>query len=149
MFGQLQEGGCPHRYWAVQSDCGDLQPECSCWHIDGLVGLTYIGPDNRRAEVAILINPARRGQGLGKQALMLVLAKGFDDMDLEQIYGEVYHCNPYVDWWGARMREWEWYHVLLPQVKRWGGRRWDATWFLITAPIWERMRGQRVGDEVP
>ncbi len=128
-YAGLQERGCVHRYWAVKDD-----------RLIGLVGLTHIDPDNRRAEVAILINPTLRGKGLGKQALMLVLAKGFDDMDLEQVYGEVYHCNQYTAWWEHLIARHDWYCTILPEVKRWGGRRWDATWFVVTAQNWEKIK---------
>lgn len=120
-YADLQEPRCQHRYWAVRRD-NDLV---------GMVGLTYIDPDNRRAEVAILINPKLRGHGLGKQALTLVLDKGFDDMDLEQIYGEVYGCNAYIEWWRKPIEQYGWYSTLHPSVKRWGGKRWPALYFSV------------------
>lgn len=155
-FDSLQERGSPHRYWAVRAEhLGGIvkihyqapseYEEIQYPGLVGLAGLTYIDPDNRRAEIAILIDPSLRGKGLGKQALMLVLAKGFDDMDLEQIYGEVYHCNQYLAWWQKLIEKYGWESRILPKVKRWGGQRWDATWFVVTAQNWEKMKHDNRG----
>lgn len=59
----------------------------------GVAGFTSICTLNRRAEFSLYIAPERQRQGLGKQALSVLLTHGFKNLGLEQIWGEVLHGN--------------------------------------------------------
>jgi RimJ/RimL family protein N-acetyltransferase len=120
----------PHRYWAVRGN--DV--------LVGLVGITNIEHENRRGEIAILVDPEKRGRGFGREALWLALGQAFDNMDLEQVYGEVYHCNQHLGFWHTLAYRYGWEVMVLPSTKRWAGQRWDSTWFAISVQNWKAMR---------
>lgn len=79
-----------HRYWVVEELVLGLS---AC------VGLTNLQWENRIAEISLLTDPARRGQGIGTTAFDLVLREGFLMMGLRVIYGECYECNPALRFW--------------------------------------------------
>jgi RimJ/RimL family protein N-acetyltransferase len=120
----------PHRYWAVREN--DV--------LVGLTGITNIEHENRRGEVALLIDPEKRGRGFGREALWLALGQAFDNMDLEQVYGECYKCNGSLAFWANLAFKHGWEVRVLPSTKRWGGKRWDSLWFAISAGNWQAMR---------
>jgi len=64
-----------------------------------MVGLVNISFENRNAEISIVIDPDARKRGYGKQALELLLQEGFNRLNLDNIYGESYTCNPSIDFW--------------------------------------------------
>ena len=77
------------RFWAViVNDC-----------FIGMVGLENIELENRRAEISIVIDPEVRGKGYGKKAIDLLLKEGFERMNLDNIWGESYTCNPSLPFW--------------------------------------------------
>jgi hypothetical protein len=120
----------PHRYWGVEEG-GQLV---------GMVGITYIEWENRRGEVAILIDPQKRGGGYGKRALWLLLEQAFDRMGLASVYGNVYLCNPYLGWWGHWIGKYDWYTYYVPKAKWWSGKWEMALGFVVTSEHWEKMQ---------
>ena len=120
-----------HRYWAVQYDCGDLQPQ-PCWHLCGIAGLTNIEWENSRAEIALMIAPAERGKGFGREALELLLDEGFRYMGLHSIYGECYLCNPHLPFWRKMAEQYRAHTAVLKDTKYWEGMWWDSFWFCFT-----------------
>lgn len=63
----------------------------------GCCGLHYISWTNRTAEFGIYINKSEQGNGYGKLALNLLLSYGFNELNLNRIWGEVYSNNPAID----------------------------------------------------
>jgi hypothetical protein len=62
--------------------------------IIGVTGLTYIHPIYKTAEFAITIgDPEYRGSGYGSNALRTVIKYGFEQLNLNRIFGEVYNNN--------------------------------------------------------
>ena len=59
----------------------------------GVVGLTDIDHRNQNAEFSLLINPKNQSRGYGKLALKTILKHGFDDLNLNVIWGETYEGN--------------------------------------------------------
>lgn len=59
----------------------------------GVCGLTSIDWLNRRAEFSLYLRPDYHGKGLGGEALKLLLAHGFDNLGLNQIWGESFAGN--------------------------------------------------------
>jgi RimJ/RimL family protein N-acetyltransferase len=124
-FRRLQEPGCRDRYWML--DDGDRV---------GMTGLTGIEWENGRAEIALLVDPERRGNGIGSAGVRLALEQAFDRMRLASVYGEVYACNRYYDFWGHQVRKYSGDDVVLPYMKFWAGEYWGAMRFTITAEGW-------------
>jgi len=60
----------------------------------GVAGLTSIDWFNRRAEFSLYLNPEKHRQGLGSSGLRMLLAHAFDNLALEQVWGETLEGNP-------------------------------------------------------
>ena len=64
------------------------------WMHIGNAGLHQIDPVVREAEFGIFIGEKRYwGQGIGKEALLLILKHGFEDLNLNRIYLYVFETN--------------------------------------------------------
>jgi GNAT superfamily N-acetyltransferase len=119
----------PHRYWAVRPADGSLA---------AMVGLTDISFENGHAEVSLLVDPKRTGQGVGETALDLVLREGFDNLRLNKIVGEVYTCNPALGFWQKQVERFKGGGNTEPDCKFWGGH-YHAGWrFWIMAAGYRR-----------
>jgi len=59
----------------------------------GYAGLTKIHPVNRTAEFGIYLAPEYQGKGFGKDALITLLRYGFEELNLNRIWAEVYAGN--------------------------------------------------------
>lgn len=61
----------------------------------GLISLTGFDPVARRAELGLgILRAEDRGGGIGGEAIRLVLAHAFDDLDLQRVHLEVLDDNP-------------------------------------------------------
>lgn len=60
----------------------------------GVAGLTSIDYRHRRAEFSLYLRPDSHRKGLGKEALKILLAHGFDNLGLNVIWGETFAQNP-------------------------------------------------------
>lgn len=60
----------------------------------GVCGLTSIDMIARRAEFSLYIGPEFQGEGHGKNALKTLFKSGFDDLNLNLIWGECFDGNP-------------------------------------------------------
>jgi len=65
-------------------------PEC----IIGVCGLTDIDLVNRRAEFSLYVAPEFQGKGYARGVLKLLFEHGFDDLNLNLIWGETFAFNP-------------------------------------------------------
>lgn len=60
----------------------------------GVCGLTDIDHINRRAEFSLYIGPEHQGKGHAKHALQTLFQHGFDNLNLNLIWGETFAGNP-------------------------------------------------------
>ncbi len=116
----------------------------------GLVGLVNICWENRSGEISIILDGEERGKGHGKEAMCLLLKEGFDNLNLDIIYGECYFCNDSLGFWKKLMQdltnknknksiiengliksEYEIRTAILPDRKFWDGQYWDGWYFSI------------------
>jgi hypothetical protein len=65
----------------------------------GMCGLENICWENRNAEISLIFNSEYSMDEYGEEALKLLLYEGFMNMSLENIYAEVYECNPCLRFW--------------------------------------------------
>lgn len=66
--------------------------------IIGVAGLTYIHPIYRTGEFAIALGDASyRGKGYGSDTLKTLISYGFNDLNLNKIWCEVYESNKAVE----------------------------------------------------
>jgi RimJ/RimL family protein N-acetyltransferase len=106
-------------YWAVYDSLSFV----------GQAGIENIEWCNRRGEISLVLDPDQRGRGLGTQAFDLLLNKGFGELNLDNIYGECYTCNPYLDFWYKMIEKYKGYFVKLEHTKFWNGSYYDSLWF--------------------
>ena len=65
--------------------------------IAGVIGLTYIHPVYKTAEFAICVDKNCRNNGYGSDALRTIIKYGFEQLNLNRIWCEVYSNNKAVD----------------------------------------------------
>ena len=111
-----------HRYWGFVGEGGFV----------AFGGLTFISPENRSAEISLIVDPDQRRRGVGMESVRLLLHEGFHNMNLRVIYGEVYHCNPGRHFWRKVYEFWNAETAELPKRKYWDGKYFDSTYFAIT-----------------
>jgi RimJ/RimL family protein N-acetyltransferase len=107
------------RFWAIEVGS----------KLIGMCGLEGIQWENSLAEISIILDPEYQGQGYGRQAIKLLLEKGFLQMNLENIYGECYVCNPAYNFWEKLIEEFCGTKTKLPSRKYWNGIYYDALYF--------------------
>jgi len=68
--------------------------EASKNRIVGVCGLTDIDHVNQRAEFSCYVFPEMHRQGYAFEALLVLFQHGFDDLNLNMIWGETFENNP-------------------------------------------------------
>ncbi len=124
------------RYWAIEGEAVTVGA-------GGLVGIEW---ENRIAEISLILDPSKRGKGYGMEAVDLILHEGFCNMNLANIYGECYECNPAAKFWAKVCRKYEAYTTALPQRKYWNGKYYDSLYFNIGGDKFGTNRDQKPGD---
>ena len=76
--------------YAILNTGQDLQTN----QLLGVAGLTSIDHLNSRAEFSLYIGPEFQKSGLGGEALAELLEIGFNDLNLNRIWGETFDKNP-------------------------------------------------------
>ena len=94
-------------------------------------GLQDIQWENRLAEISLIVDPAYRGEGIGKAAVQLILDYAADILGLRNIWGECYECNPAMSFWDALVVKFNGYKTMIPERKFWEGKFWDSMYFNI------------------
>lgn len=112
----------PHRFWAVYSDMSFV----------GMVGLVNISLENRSAEISVVIDPERRGEGIGRQAVNMLISEGFNRLNLDNIYGECYECSKAIGFWRSTCKERGVVTHKLPRRKYVDGVYWNSIYFNFT-----------------
>lgn len=114
-----------HRYWGVELVLPRAEVLVAC------VGLTYIQWENGIAEISLIVDPSKPRLGHGRAAVDLVLAEAFEQLRLDTVCGEVYRCNPAIDFWMKVTERYGAVGVQLPRRKFWNGQLWDSLYFSI------------------
>lgn len=99
------------RYWGIWED-----------DFIGMAGIENIQWENRLGEISLILDPEY--QDRAEQALRLILNEGFNDLNLENIYTEVYCCSPHFDFWMTNELNAD--KVVLPKRKYWDGTYYDS-----------------------
>ena len=74
--------------WGIYHEGDDKKPM-----LIGVGGWTYINWHTKRAELTYYLAPEMTGKGYGKAALKLLIDKGFKDLAMHTLYGEVHDFN--------------------------------------------------------
>ena len=116
------------RFWAVLDDQVFI----------GMVGLVNISLENRNAEISIVIDPELRQSGKGKEALELLLDKGFNEVNLDTIYGECYYNNPGIRFWENMIKKFHGIFTELKARKYSLGMYHDSLYFTFFKDTWRK-----------
>lgn len=65
----------------------------------GMAGIENIEWENSRGEISLIIDPKYHKQGYGQEAVSRLLIKGFYELNLDNIWGVCYECNPAIYFW--------------------------------------------------
>lgn len=106
------------RYWGFWTDA-----------FVGYGGIENTQWENRIGEISILIAPNVRGKGYGREAVALVLEQAFNQLNLENVWGECYYCSTAVDFWYKLIQERHGYATTLPGRKYYNGKYYPSMYF--------------------
>jgi len=117
------------RYWGIwpskkRTTYPDTFEYCQSVLI-GMAGLENIQWENRLCEISLLLTPGAMDE-YGTKSLSLLLHEGFMNMNLENIFTEVYECNPHLNFWINMAGEYNTCFVRLPNRKYYNGEYWPS-----------------------
>lgn len=104
-----------------------------------LTGLTDIDFINGNAELSLIVDPSKKGNGYGSQSVKEILEYGFNRLRLKYIYGECYYCNSGIGFWQKICEKYNAIVVDLPFRKFWEGKHHHSMYFTIS---WEDYNGK-------
>lgn len=113
----------PDRYWGVHDE-NDV--------LIGLGGVNNIQFENSIGEISLILDPEKRGNGLGTSAVEELLDKAFSYLGLKTVCGECYECNMSgVDFWKKIADRYNGMKTSLPNRKFWKGGYYPSLYFSI------------------
>lgn len=93
----------------------------------GMAGIENIQHENRLGEISLLLKSSDMND-YGDEALRLLLHKGFMDLNLDNIYTEVYYCSGFYGQWINNAKEYDCIVAMLPYRKFYNGIYWDSAY---------------------
>ena len=103
----------------------------------GMAGIENIENENRRGEISIIINPEWQHAGFGKESVDMLLEKGFEELNLENIYGECYTCNKALKFWEKYTAQFSDCNlIIMPNTKYMSGTYYHSVLFNISKEDW-------------
>jgi len=97
--------------------------------IIGMAGIENIEWENSRGEISLILDPNERGNGAGVDALEMLLNKGFNELNLNSIWGVCYECNPATSFWEREVNRYNAFTAILPDMKFYQGKYWKGFYF--------------------
>ena len=115
-----------HRYWVFAESTWTAVPVA-------FGGITNIQWENRIGEISLILDPSKRGEGLGTKAAHLLLDQAFNYLNLDTVFGECYGNNKTgLSFWEAITKKYGGATTSLPRRKYWSGKTHDSLYFTIT-----------------
>jgi RimJ/RimL family protein N-acetyltransferase len=125
------------RYWGIYEEVETdyaVQPSISFEpimidNLIGMAGIENIQWENRLGEISLLLMPSTMPNTMNKyggDALNLILYNGFLVLNLENIFTEVYHCSPYIEFWAKQSLDRAALYSILPNRKFYAGNYHDS-----------------------
>jgi len=102
----------------------------------GFAGITNISWENSNGEISLIVNPTFTKKGFGSAILEQMLDYGFNYLNLVNIYGECYRCNPNLGFWDKMCKLYNAHKVDLPNRKYWDGKYYNSMYFNIEHRFW-------------
>jgi RimJ/RimL family protein N-acetyltransferase len=110
-----------HRYYAIMDGKTFI----------GMAGLVGISWENRSAEISLVLSPFSRGAGNGAKAVELILDEAFNNLNIENVYGECYFSSPAMGFWKKIVDKLFAEFCIMPKRKFHGGKYHDSLYFNI------------------
>jgi len=132
------------RYWGIWNE----KEKSPAWYSEqtgmvrtaslliGYGGIENIQWENRLGEISILIGSEYRGKGCGKWAVKEILKRAFQQLNLENVFGECFFCSSAVDFWKKMIDLYSGLAAKLPGRKYWDGKYWDSLYFNFNKNCW-------------
>jgi len=98
----------------------------------GFGGIINIEWENSHGEISLIMRPEYRGQGLGEEAVNLLLDQGFNHLGLKTIWGECYACSTAHNFWAYLSEKNHWFTSILINRKFWKGKFYNSVYFGVT-----------------
>ena len=126
------------RYWGIWSEtkqpsvlkkAGELPTVRMKDTLIGMTGIENIEWENSRGEISLILDPKQRSMGHGNEAVSILLSKGFGELNLDNIWGVCYECNPAVRFWERQINKYGAEHATFPNMKFWDGKYWRGLYF--------------------
>jgi hypothetical protein len=95
----------------------------------GMGGIVNIEFENGIGEIYLMLGPDFIGKGFGSKALKLLLDMGFNQLRLNNIFGECYKCNKNIGFWKHQITKYNATAVILPARKYYNGEYYDSLYF--------------------
>jgi RimJ/RimL family protein N-acetyltransferase len=95
----------------------------------GMAGIENIEWENRRGEISLIIDPQYRSMGNGDDAFKILLDKAFNELNLLNIWGVCYECNPAVSFWERQINKYNAFNAMLQNMKYFNGQYWRGLYF--------------------
>jgi hypothetical protein len=95
----------------------------------GMGEITNIQWENRLGEIGLIMHPDHLDKA--DKAIDLILEQGFNNLNLENIFGECYLCSPYLQVWETAARKYNAICNYLPNRKYWNGKYYSSLYFNI------------------
>lgn len=147
----------PHRYFAIwekikreTADTREGMAMADSLVFIGLGGITWIQWENSIGEISLILDPKKRGKGLGEKAVDLLLDHAFNSLNLQMVFGECYSCNPALAFWHKVAGKYEpqtgqapEFHpntAILDKRKYYNGKYWHGFYFSIDADDFRRVK---------
>jgi len=124
------------RYWSMLGDnnkalnkdyTGKAIPAVNT-ELIGMCGLENIQWENRLAEISMVLNPDCPMEQYGEEVLQLLLHEGFMNLNLENVFAEVYACNPNMPFWTDMATKYGCMTAFLPYRKYYKGQYYSSTY---------------------
>lgn len=136
----------PHRYYAALCPTHYGSPKHEVEYdrdeFVALVSLENISWENGHAEIGLLVDPARRGRGIGREAVRLVLDKAFGELRLLTVWGEAYKGVGHAEFWMHVVDAYGGETTAWARRKFWNGTLHNALLFTIPREGWEAQRAK-------
>jgi len=113
------------RYWGIWKDEVFI----------GMGEISNIQWENRLGEIGLLMHPEHIGDST--LAIEMILEQGFNHLNLENVFGESYLCNPRLSIWEMVSKRFNANSCYLPCRKFWEGKYYDSIHFTINKGDWK------------
>jgi RimJ/RimL family protein N-acetyltransferase len=100
----------------------------------GMVGIENIEWENSRGEISIIIREKYQKKGYGGNVVKKIIEKAFEEMNLNQVWGECYFCNiKGIKFWENMIRTIPGsFFTYIKNTKFYNNRYYDSLYFSFT-----------------